>query len=209
MGDFNYKHINWETWSTSKSNDSVEEKFLEALKDSFLFQHVTQPTRHRGSDEPSILDLVLTNEEMQISNIEYESPLGKSDHSSLIFDFHCYTETKKLTESYNYNKADFDAMRSELETTNWANAMIEKAKNETVENYWMLFKEKLYSLRDKFVPKIRDSGKPHWSSKGNVPLDDITRNAIREKLKCHRQWLRSRSGAEKENNRVRFAKARN
>ena len=100
-------------------------------------------------------------------------------------------------------------MRSDLETTNWANAMIEKAKNETVENYWMLFKEKLYSLRDKFVPKIRDSGKPHWSSKGNVPLDDITRNAIREKLKCHRQWLRSRSGAEKENNRVRFAKARN
>ena len=91
---------------------------------------------------------------MQISNIEYESPLGKSDHSSLIFDFHCYTETKKLTESYNYNKADFDAMRSDLETTNWANAMIEKAKNETVENYWMLFKEKLYSLRDKFVPKI-------------------------------------------------------
>ena len=153
-GGFNYKHINWETWSTSKSKDSEEEKFLEALKDSFLFQHVTQPTRHRGSDEPSILDLVLTNEEMQISNIEYESPLGKSDHSSLIFDFHCYTETKKLTESYNYNKADFDAMRSDLETTNWANAMIEKAKNETVENYWMLFKEKLYSLRDKFVPKI-------------------------------------------------------
>ena len=209
VGDFNYKHINWETWSTSKSKDSEEEKFLDALKDSFLFQHVTQPTRHRGSDEPSILDLVLTNEEMQISNIEYQSPLGKSDHSSLIFDFHCYTETKKLTESYNYNKADFDAMRCDLETTNWANTMIEIAKNETVENFWILFKEKLYSLRDKFVPKIRDTGKPHWSSKGNVPLDDITRNAIKDKLKCHRQWLRSRSEAEKDSNRVRFAKARN
>ena len=36
----------------------------------------------------------------------------------------------------------------------------------------------------------------------------IERNAIKEKLKCHRQWLRSRSGAEKDNNRIRYAKAR-
>ena len=52
-------------------------------------------------------------------------------------------------------------------------------------------------------------GKPRWSSKGNVPLDDITRKAIKDKLKFHRQWLRSRSGGERDSNRVKFAKARN
>ena len=63
VGDFNYKDINWHQWSTSHPEDSNEERFTEALRDSFLYQHVLEPTRKRGSDEPSTLDLILTGEE--------------------------------------------------------------------------------------------------------------------------------------------------
>ena len=45
-------------------------------------QHITFPTRARGSNEPSLLDLVISNDDF-IDNIEYLSPLGKSDHSVL------------------------------------------------------------------------------------------------------------------------------
>ena len=66
--------------------------FVEALSDSFLHQHITQPTSVRHGWEPSILDLVLTNEEGIIENIDYRNPLGKSDHLVLTFEFKCCTK---------------------------------------------------------------------------------------------------------------------
>ena len=39
----------------------------------------------RHGQEPSVLDLVLTNEEGMIENIDYGNPLGKSDHLVLTF----------------------------------------------------------------------------------------------------------------------------
>ena len=46
----------------------------------YLYQHITKPTRTRQGQEPSILNLVLSNEEGMIQDIEYLSPFGKSDH---------------------------------------------------------------------------------------------------------------------------------
>ena len=74
MGDFNFKKLNWATQSTSESENSDEAKFLETLRDSFFHQQVQKPTRQRGNDEPSLLDLVLTNEAMQVSNLCHLSP---------------------------------------------------------------------------------------------------------------------------------------
>ena len=62
VGDFNYKEINWVKWNTNKNENSTEEKFLHALRDAYLYQHVEQPTRRRGSDETSVLDLALKDE---------------------------------------------------------------------------------------------------------------------------------------------------
>ena len=54
MGDFNYKGINWHTFQASEPAD---QQFLDCVEDSFLTQHVTEPTR-----ENSVLDLVITDE---------------------------------------------------------------------------------------------------------------------------------------------------
>ena len=82
MGDFNFEKINWDTWSTPSNESGIDFKFIECIRDSFLFQHVNKPTRARIDHEPHILDLVLTNEEGMISNIEHLSPL--SDDSLLL-----------------------------------------------------------------------------------------------------------------------------
>ena len=74
VGDFNYKDINWENWSTPHDNTKEDEQFLEALRDTFFYQHVDEPTRARGTDTPSLIDLILTEEESQVSNISYLSP---------------------------------------------------------------------------------------------------------------------------------------
>ena len=85
VGDFNFKDINWKTWTTFHGEESKEAKFLETIKDGFLYQHIEKTTRIRGNDEPSLIDLLLTNEKHQISDIVHHAPLGKSDHSVIIF----------------------------------------------------------------------------------------------------------------------------
>ena len=92
MGDFNYPNIDWSTWSTSNS-DVNSNVFLSALQDNFLFQHVNSPTRYSEHTTPSILDLVITNEESMISSVAVSEPLGKSDHVVLNFEYICYSNT--------------------------------------------------------------------------------------------------------------------
>ena len=46
------------------------------MHDNFLSQHIMNLTRARGQNEPHILDLVLTDDQI-IDDIEYLSPLGK------------------------------------------------------------------------------------------------------------------------------------
>jgi hypothetical protein len=93
MGDFNYPSIDWATWTTQGDNtDNKEYKFLECIQDNFLYQHIDRPTRWRGDTTPHTLDLILTNEENMISDIEFQSPLGKGDHCVIRFDFKCYTQ---------------------------------------------------------------------------------------------------------------------
>ena len=45
VGDFNFGHINWTSWSTPRGGNAAEAKFVEALRDSYLHQHVEQTTR--------------------------------------------------------------------------------------------------------------------------------------------------------------------
>jgi hypothetical protein len=50
-------------------------------------QHVKQATRYRGDNQPSLLDLILTNEEEMIDHVVHNAPLGNSDHEILEFNF--------------------------------------------------------------------------------------------------------------------------
>jgi len=59
-----------------------ELRFVYALWENFLLQHITQPTRQRGSDTPHTLDLIIAFVNF-LSDIEYLSPLGMSGHSVL------------------------------------------------------------------------------------------------------------------------------
>ena len=61
VGDFNFPEINWESWTVNSSETHPAFKLIECLRDNFLFQHVQSNTRHRFGQEPSCLDLVLSD----------------------------------------------------------------------------------------------------------------------------------------------------
>ena len=191
VGDFNFRDINWNTWTTPHADTSKESKFIEAARDCFLFQHVQEPTRARGNDDPSLIDLILTNEELQVSNVVHHAPLGKSDHSVITFNYHCYLDYSKPKKCHQYHKADFDGMIKELELSNWKEEFMAGAKEKSPEELWSLLKSKLIELRNKFVPtKEIKAGVNGW--KGTFPINEAVQNAIKEKHSLHRRWIKSK-----------------
>ena len=96
MGDFSHPNIKWDSESTE--SNTVEGKFIENIRDNFLLQHITKPTRGRLGNTSNILDVIFTNEEDMIEDVTYESPLGKSDQAVLLINHRCYTETTTYTK---------------------------------------------------------------------------------------------------------------
>ena len=203
MGDFNYKDIKWENWSTPGCNESSDEfLFVEALRDSFFHQHIVQPTRVRHGQEPSVLDLVLTNEEGMIENIEYGNPLGKSDHLVLTFEFKCYT--KQNTKEKNiqiYAKGKYDLMREELKKVNWEAVLQEREAD--VNKQWDYIKERILEAANKYIPKRR------------IKKDRPNRNQINSEMrqlikKKHRLWQRYRESNYNDDEKYRhYCRVRN
>ena len=169
LGDFNYPDIDWQNWYTlSENTNSPDTKFKEGIRDNFLFQHVTLPTRGRLGNKSNILDLVFTNEKGMIDDIVYESPLGKSDHSVLIITFRCYAEIashKRL--KYYYDQGDY---------TDWGEIL----GTSTINHQWLGFKEYIKKIEDEFIPhRLVSNINRH---KGKVPLNKESVKKIKKKI---------------------------
>ena len=116
VGDFNLPDINWKNWTTKSNNsNNLNFKFVECLRDAFMSQHVTDPTRGRGSNDPNVLELILSNDEDIIGDVENLNQLGRSDHCTLTFEILCTIKLNNYTNRRKYYKnADFDRMRIEF-----------------------------------------------------------------------------------------------
>ena len=196
VGDFNYKSIDWSTWKSRLGENSQEARFIEGVRDAYLYQHVESPTRKRGEDEPSILDLVFTNEEMQVSEITHGAPLGKSDHVVLSFRFHCYIDFTKKKDRYVFEKGDYTAMRDSESVKIWREEFLKSTKynKNNVEAMWTSLKTQLHHLTKLFVPLEKASSQLTWKDKGSIPINEKTREAIKKKEKSHRHWMSAKRG---------------
>ena len=165
VGDFNLNQIKWTPEpEIHLAETSPESKFVECIRDTYLVQHLTEPTRYRRGNIPTCDDLLFSTYENNISNIAYNAPLGNSDHLSISCDVHVNLKpipTKKVY--YNYHKADFSGMKNFF-TKDWdvlfANTTIQEATD--------MF-EKIYNEAvEKCVPKStitkERSNKPVWMS---------------------------------------------
>ena len=159
MGDINLKNIVWECLDTvfgycnTLDPNSYENQFLECLKDCFFFQHITENTRQRGSDAPSLLDLVITNEENLIDKVEILEPLGKSDHSVISFNIICEEESQPPVIKSMYEKGDYAKFNSEMSKIKWEEELDKFAGN--VGKQWSFFKEKYDKIERICIPKKR------------------------------------------------------
>lgn len=184
VGDFNFPSIDWQVWSTVTSNAKGSgKKFLSCLRKNFLMQFVDQPTRARGTQTPHILDLIISNEDI-ISNIEYLSPIGKSDHSVLVFSCNWRHEiTMETSHKLNYSKGDYTSLRDYM-NIDWDMEFAEHSRD--VNECWQRFKTRLNDGIERFIPQVKSGGwkkKQTWSN----PVTPEMRKNIRKK---HRAWTR-------------------
>ena len=114
-GDFNLPLIDWNSHQVRDAENSLSHCFLEMVEDHNWFQHVENSTRFRGAQN-SCLDLILTNEENMVNNVQDLPPLGKSDHVcqkwKLIVSEPIFKNTTKPRP--NYKLANWEAIKTEL-----------------------------------------------------------------------------------------------
>ena len=179
-GDFNFKEIDWGSQTTSTGEEHIATHFLEIVRDPYLIQHVKEATRHRGTDRPSTLDLVFTNEEGMIDGIDHCAPLGNSDHEILKFKFlFGATPTNKKTEKLCYFKGNYNAINNFLDEEDWDTDLM----HGSVEEAWDRFADKLSIVTKENVP-VRKSSTRNF----NTPwMDQDTLNAVKTKRKLWHQ----------------------
>ena len=86
MGDFNHGHIQWKYLESTGGED---QQFLFLIQDSFLTQHVLEPTRGEN-----VLDIVLSSQKELVDNVKIHEPLGNSNHTQIHFNINLKSENK-------------------------------------------------------------------------------------------------------------------
>ena len=121
-----------------------DQQFLFLIQDSFLTQHVLEPTRREN-----VLDIVLSSQKELVDNLNIFEPLGNSDHNQIHFDINVKSESKnKKTYKRNFHKGNYKDMRKYLAKLDWNNMLM----NKTAIECWNILKYEIESIIDKFVP---------------------------------------------------------
>ena len=141
-----------------------------------------EPTRRRGSDEPSTLDLIFSGEDAQVLEIRYRAPQGRSDHSVISFHFNCYFNSKLPSNTFLYDKANYEVIRQNLDRSQWQEQFIQSAYKRSVEENWLKLKQTLIKLRNNYAPQIKSK---EWQSKGNILVSYDLHQLIKEKRRIH------------------------
>ena len=185
VGDFNFNDIDWYKWC-SLQNKASSCQFLNALRDNLLLQHIDVPTRRRGTDNPHVLDLVITNNEI-VDDINYLAPLGKSDHTVLMIHTQLCDKKTDAVRNLNFRKGNYAGLRSFLDR-DWEALLQPHIGN--VEMMWSVFKDKLLEGISIYIPSTLPFSS--WKKeKWKRPLDMQVRNEIKKKSALWRQYIRS------------------
>ena len=179
LRDYNFPKIDWKS---SFSNDPTEIAFVDKLFEHGLHQHVGQATRQRGCDTPNILDLIISKEETNIDDIEYKSPLGKSDHYTILFEYRSYAKISSDVRTIPLpHKADYENMKEEFKKLRDEFFSLPSSVN--TEEKWKFFSRRYDQIVTENTPTVRKK------RIFPVPLDRKIRENIKEKDKLSRKLI--------------------
>merc|ERR1712035_278838 len=136
---------------------SWNRELFNLVTQSLLHQHVNKPTRMRGEDRPTIVDLLFTRTEEEVTNIQYKTPLGNSDHVVLQFDFLVQYDVEDVKEKYkedrlNYKRGNYEKLREVYKETDWKELEDTEDRNEQYERFLELYNKET----EQCIPKAKE-----------------------------------------------------
>ena len=139
------------------------EELMQMMMVNTMDQWVKQATKCRGEGEPSMLDLVFTKSPEGRPDIQYQSPLGKSDHMVLEIkperDEAILRSEEYRKERRNYAKTNFKELRDFFGQINWKEILKDKQVQEKYEIFLSMYQKGV----QKFEPSYKvKKGKYEW-----------------------------------------------
>lgn len=158
VGDFNAPGVEWESHTASDAGFSS--RLLRLAQTHLLTQHVTESTRYREGQLSSRLDLVFTKGPQDIRKLELGTPLGRSDHTPLTFEFALRWEPAPAKWGRNLRRLDPIRLSEDAQAMHWPDCNTE----EDLEGAWSAIKQNLLQLLDSHAPlvRLRQRGRPPW-----------------------------------------------
>ena len=184
VGDFNLNKITWDPSPIIPENAneaSPECIFVDCVRDTFLHQHVFEPTRYREGQRPTLDDLLFSTDDTSVENIVYNPGIGKSDHITIQCKLKTKIETNNFTRTvYQYDKGDYKRM-AEMLTINWEEELGDLGVQEAMDK----FEDRYKAAEKACIPShtISDTSvriKPVWMSN----------HALRVVKRKHSAWIR-------------------
>ena len=193
-GDFNYPEINWNNFDVDAGPYSSPAKFLNSLNDAFCVQHVKEFTRIRGKDEPSLLDLVITEDSQEMTDtLRHLAPLGKSDHCVLAWKYLVSVKDNEDNEprpeesvQWNVNKGDYKQLNELINKVDWTAEFKDKSLEESVNVFYEIMNRNIEACVPKKRVSLKKSPKPPW-------LNKSARKQIRKKKCAWQRYVNSKN----------------
>ena len=137
LGDLNLPQINWGDHSFLENESRRLIKFTE---DNFLHQYVREPTRG-----PNILDLIFSNQENLVSDVQVREHLATCDHNMINFVINSQNNPVKETIYVpDFSKANYDGMKKAIDSITLNGA--------TADEMWLSFKNQFIYHQNRFIP---------------------------------------------------------
>ena len=155
MGDFNLRDIDWEQESCSKDDHDVNTKFLKCVHKHYLTQFVSKYTHHRAEQSPTLIDLILSNDQEFVHDVKHSVPLGMSHHDVISFTININQTnvslppiTKDLLE-----KGDYPGIINFFKSTDWDTIFKKDPIDQSVVDEQLEdFENVLNTAKERFVP---------------------------------------------------------
>jgi len=151
----------------------------QTLADNFLTQIIMQPTRFIHLQQPSLLDLLITNDPERITSTCYLPAIGASDHIYIMNDINIkHSHDGKLKRTF----TNYTLIHEELAKINWDKELSDETD---IESSWNRLKSTL-------IGACRKHTKFYWSDKPKtLPyLPRSIKKIIRKKNRAWNKYLK-------------------
>lgn len=193
VGDFNFPEIVWKTTSLSDGVSS-HNVFQNFILNSNLSQLIEEPTRFRINNQPSTLDLILTNDDNLLTTPEISSPIGKSDHAVITTHIQFNVNSSPgLSNTLTYNYTDFDKVNDDLSQLDWHSVLNLSIDPSTMWNTFLQITSKTISVNTTQRKISKNNLKP-WINNQAIHL-------IRHKRHLWRKYKQTRLTVDFSNHR--------